>query len=31
MLEQQFLVDLPPDPKNTKLMERLHQLLALAA
>ena len=30
MLEKQFLVDLPPDLKNTKLLDRLHQLLALA-
>ena len=30
MLEKQFLVDLPPDLKHTKLLERFHQLLALA-
>jgi hypothetical protein len=31
MLETQFLLDLPPDLKHAKLLERLHQLLALAA
>lgn len=31
MLEKQLLVDLPPNLKNTKLLDRLHQLLALAA
>lgn len=30
MLEKQFLVDLPPDLKNTKFLDRLSQLLALA-
>lgn len=31
MLEQQFLLDLPPDLKQTKLLARFHQLLTLAA
>lgn len=31
MLDKHFLVHLPPDLKNTKFLERLHQLLALAA
>lgn len=30
MLEKEFLLDLPPDLKNTKFLERIHQLLALA-
>ncbi len=30
MLEKQFLFDLPPGLKHTKLKERFHQLLALA-
>ena len=30
MLEKQFLTHLPPDLKQTKFLERLHQLLALA-
>ena len=30
MLEKQFLIDLPPDLKKTKFLDRLHQLLALA-
>lgn len=30
MLEQQFLTHLPPDLKQTKFLDRLHQLLALA-
>lgn len=31
MLEEQFLVDLPPDLKHTKLVDRITQLLNLAA
>lgn len=31
MLEKQFLLDLPPDLKQTKLLARFQQLLALAA
>lgn len=31
MLEKQFLVDLPPNPINTKFLDRLRQLLNLAA
>jgi len=31
MLEQQFLLDLPPDFKHTKLLDRIKHVLALAA